>query len=71
MTINVGSLDRIIRFGLGIVLIVMPFVTTFGIWENPIGQFGAPIVGLVLITTAFVRFCPIYRIFGMRTCKAA
>ena len=71
MTINVGSLDRIIRFGLGIVLIIMPFVTTFGIWENPIGQFGAPIVGLVLITTAFVRFCPIYRIFGMRTCKAA
>ena len=71
MTINVGSLDRIIRFGLGIVLIVMPLVTTFGIWENPIGQFGAPTVGLVLITTAFVRFCPIYRIFGMRTCKAA
>ena len=71
MTVNVGSLDRIIRFGFGLILISLPFVTTFGFWEHPIGQFSAPIVGLGLITTAFIRFCPIYRIFGMRTCKAA
>ncbi len=71
MTANLGSIDRIIRFGLGLVLFVLPFVTPFGIWNNPIGQFGAPIVGLVLVATAFLRFCPLYTIVGIRTCKAA
>ncbi len=69
MTANVGSTDRLIRIILGLILVVLPFVTNFAIWANPIAAVGVPIVGLVLIVTALVRFCPLYRLFGMRTCK--
>ena len=69
MTANVGSADRLIRIIVGLILVVLPFVTSFGLWANPIAAFGAPIVGAVLIVTALVRFCPLYRLFGMRTCR--
>ncbi|MEM8948684.1 MAG: DUF2892 domain-containing protein [Pseudomonadota bacterium] len=65
MTVNVGSADRLIRIVLGLILILLPFVTNAG----PIVAFGAPIVGVVLIVTALFRFCPAYRLFGIRTCK--
>ena len=65
MTVNVGSADRLIRIVLGLILVLMPFVTNAG----PILTYGAPIVGVVLIVTALFRFCPAYRLFGIRTCK--
>lgn len=71
MTANVGSADRLIRIVLGLILVLLPFVTNFGLWANPIAAFGAPIVGVVLIVTALVRFCPLYRLIGVRTCKTA
>lgn len=70
MTANVGSADRIIRIVLGLILVLLPFVTNFGLWANPIAAWGAPIVGAVLIITALFRFCPLYRLIGMRTGKA-
>ena len=69
MTANVGSADRLIRILLGLILVALPFVTSFGLWTNPIAAFGVPVIGAVLIVTALVRFCPLYRLFGMRTCK--
>lgn len=71
MTANVGSLDRIIRFSIGLALIVLPFVTTFGIWNTALGQYGALLVGIILVATAVFRFCPLYRIIGLRTCRIA
>ena len=65
MSVNVGSADRLIRIILGPILLLVPFVTTVG----PIVSYGAPIVGVVLIVTALFRFCPAYRLFGIRTCK--
>ena len=65
MTTNVGSADRLIRIVLGLILVLLPFVTNVG----PILTYGAPIVGVVLVVTAFLRFCPAYRLFGIRTCK--
>ena len=65
MTVNVGSADRLIRIVLGLILVLLPFVTNAG----SIVAFGAPIVGVVLIVTALFRFCPAYRLFGIRTCK--
>ena len=68
MTVNVGSIDRVLRFLLGAVLILLPMVTTLELWANPVARFGVPVVGAVLVITALVRFCPLYRIFGLRTC---
>ncbi|MGF1474849.1 MAG: DUF2892 domain-containing protein [Geminicoccaceae bacterium] len=69
MTVNLGTLDRLFRFLMGMVLIGLPLTTSFAVWSNPVFQFGAPLVGVVLVTTALVRFCPIYRLFGVRTCR--
>lgn len=67
---NVGSLDRIIRLILGAVLIAAPYFYASDMWMNPLFRWGVPLVGAVLILTALVRFCPIYRVIGVKTCKA-
>ena len=56
---NLGTADRIIRIALGIVLLALVFVGP----QTPWGW-----IGLVPLLTAFVGFCPAYRLFGLRTC---
>ena len=69
MTVNVGSADRIIRFVVGALLIVLPFLLTGGFWDGSLAKYGLPVIGAVLVGTAFFRFCPMYRLVGIRTCK--
>lgn len=57
---NLGNLDRIIRFILGAVLIGAPFLTAWPIWSGSLAFWGALIVGVVLIATSALSFCPIY-----------
>ncbi len=64
MSKNVGSIDRIVRVVLGLVLAGLFF------YQPDAGyRWLALIVGLVLIGTAGMSFCPIYRILGMSTNK--
>lgn len=67
---NVGSLDRTIRFIAGAALLASPFLPAFagffaawGVWK-----FAVAAIGVVLIGTAVFRFCPAYRLLGIRTC---
>ena len=69
MTANVGSLDRALRIFIGLLLIALPFITGWGLWESAVLTYGAVIVGLVLVGTAATSFCPLYRLLGIRTCK--
>lgn len=69
MTANVGTIDRAIRFILGAFLIVAPLLNLFGIWESAAFAYGAIAVGLVLVLTAAMKFCPLYRVLGMSTCQ--
>ena len=69
MSANVGSADRIVRFVVGILLIVAPFVTHFALWQSAVFHWGAVVVGVVLVLTALVRFCPLYRLIGANTCR--
>ncbi len=62
MTVNVGTLDRLLRFALGLVLISLVFVGPQTVWGW---------IGLVPLLTAVVRFCPLYRLIGVRTCRTA
>jgi hypothetical protein len=64
---NVGSADRIFRIILGVLLIAAPYFTDLAIWSNPMIRYVVPIVGVVMLLTAFVRFCPLYRIIGVNT----
>ncbi len=69
MNANVGKPDRILRIIVGLILAVGPFVTSLGIWSSSTMMYGSVIVGLVLVGTAIFSFCPLYRIFGIKTCK--
>lgn len=65
-TANVGAPDRIIRLVLGIALMALPLVGGAA-FASPILAWGLPIVGLVLAATAFLAFCPLYRVLGIST----
>jgi len=66
---NVGKFDRILRVIVGVILIIAPFATNISLFSSSTMTYGAVIVGVVLVATAIFRFCPLYRILGIRTCK--
>ena len=67
MTTNESSVDRIIRLVVGIVALVAAFAVGLG----SLGGIILAVVGVVMLVTAAVGFCPLYRVFGMNTCKVA
>ncbi len=62
---NVGSIDRGVRIVVGLLLVGA------GVLLSGILQILAVIVGVVLILTSFVGYCPIYGVLGMSTAKAS
>ncbi len=69
MTPNVGSFDRVLRFALGIVLIALPFVAPVAMLHGNLATAILVIVGAVMVLTAAFRFCPLYTVLGIRTCR--
>lgn len=57
---NEGTIDRILRVGVGLALIAMVFVGP----QSPWGW-----LGLVPLITGLVGFCPLYRLVGVNTCR--
>lgn len=62
MWLNEGTVDRAVRIALGIALLAFVFV-------GPQTWLG--LLGIVPLVTGIVGFCPIYRVLGLRTTKAA
>ena len=60
MITNMGSVDRIIRVVVGIVLIAWGYLHS--------SWWGA--IGLIPLATAAIGFCPAYLPFGIKTCKS-
>lgn len=60
MTPNIGTIDRVLRLVLGVALIAIVFVGP----QTPWGW-----IGIVPLATAGIRFCPLYRLLGVRTCS--
>jgi hypothetical protein len=69
MTTNVGNIDRIARFVLGLVLFFAPLLNMPAIWSSSSFAYGSMAVGIILVLTAMFRFCPLYRVLGLSTCK--
>lgn len=69
MTKNVGKLDRVFRLILGVVLLAVPYVSGMALFNSTTATVVSVIAGLVMLATAAMSFCPIFRIFGIRTCK--
>ena len=69
MTPNVGTIDRAARAILGVALILLALVGDLAFLAAPAMKWGAIAVGAVLVLTAGFRFCPLYRVLGVRTCR--
>jgi len=69
MTINMGAADRFIRFIVGTVLILAPLFDLFGMTASTPAIVASVLSGIVLVVTAFFRFCPLYRAMGASTCN--
>lgn len=59
MKVNIGTIDRILRLIVGLVLIVLALTGTIGWWGW---------IGLVPLLTAIFRFCPAYGLLGISSC---
>ena len=64
MTSNVGTMDRAIRFVLGIILIALGLthILTGGM------AIAAYCVGGIALLTGAIRFCPAWTFVGINTC---
>lgn len=71
MSVNVGTLDRVARAALGIALLYLAFASGLALFEGAVFKYGAALIGIVMLVVAAIRICPIYAIFGIRTCRAA
>jgi hypothetical protein len=56
---NVGSIDRVLRIVLGLALISLVFVGP----QTPWGW-----IGVILVGSGLIGFCPAYRLIGVNTC---
>lgn len=65
---NVGSLDKTIRLIAGIGLLVLAFLMLGG-FGTMIGIVSA-IVGVVLIATGLMNFCPLFKIIGISSIRS-
>jgi hypothetical protein len=66
MTVNMGVIDRVGRFVVGILLIAYAIPVGFA----PSGWNWLGWVGVVPLATAFLGVCPLYTLLGMSTCPA-
>lgn len=60
MQVNVGTVDRVIRIAVGLLLIGLAATGHIGVWGW---------IGVVPLITGLVRFCPAYGILGLKTCS--
>jgi hypothetical protein len=66
MSTNESTLDRIIRGVVGAIALVVAVVVGVG----SVGGILLVVVGGILVVTAAVGFCPLYRILGLSTAPA-
>ena len=61
MKLNAGGLDRILRVVAGLALIGLAATRTVGAWSY---------IGVVLVLTGAVGYCPAYPLLGINTCSS-
>ena len=66
---NIGSPDRIARLVVGVLLLVLVLFSGMPLLQSGLWKGIFAIVGVVLIGTALMNFCPLYRLLGIRTCR--
>jgi hypothetical protein len=59
MTKNEGTIDRVLRVIVGLVLLSLVFVGPQTMWG---------LIGIVPLATGLIGYCPAYSLLGIRTC---
>ena len=67
MKANVGNVDRIIRAVVGLAALL----GAVAIGSGSVAFVLLMVVGAILLVTAAVGFCPLYRVLGLNTCPVA
>lgn len=65
MTCNVGGIERPIRIVAGLLLIAVGALAEL----PPVGMGIALTVGVVLLVTGAIRYCPLTSLLGINTCE--
>lgn len=65
MKTNIGKADRIIRFAIAAIIVVL---YTLSIITGTLGIILLLVAG-ALVLTSLVSFCPLYAMLGMNTCN--
>jgi len=65
MKANMGMADKAARVLLAVLAAVLIYLKILtGTWAIIVG-----IVAIVFVLTSLVSFCPLYTVFGIKTCK--
>jgi hypothetical protein len=64
MKVNMGSVDRMVRLMVAVVLTVLYLSK---IVTGTLGAIALVVAGIFLLTS-LVRFCPLYTLLGINTC---
>jgi len=62
---NVGNVDKLVRILIAIAIVVLYYTNIIT------GMLAIVLmaVGIVLLLTVLFNFCPLYAVFGIKTCK--
>ena len=66
MAVNVGTVDRVLRALVGLLALAGAFALG---WFSGWMVWAAAAVGVIMLLTAAVGTCPIYRLVGINTCR--
>jgi ABC-type transport system involved in cytochrome bd biosynthesis fused ATPase/permease subunit len=66
MSRDVGTADRALRAVIGILALAGAFVLG---WFSGWMVWAAAAVGVIMLGTAAMGFCPLYRLVGINTCR--
>ncbi len=64
---NMGSADKILRIAIAVIVAVLYFL---GVISGLLGTI-LLVLAAVFVLTSLVSFCPLYTIFGIKTCKVS
>lgn len=60
MKTNIGTVDRVLRIAVGLILMGLAYTGTIGAWGW---------IGVVPLATGLVGWCGLYQLLGIKTCS--